>query len=139
MAIILDRCIERYNDISENLQRLTTSDPSSLFPNPETVDFQTQKSFPVEPQSNQSPIGSPTSTPITDSLPQSPAVESEDSFSDFATIIHQPIEESPPAGLHDTLPIHTFSREPHVLVTDDNAINRKVSIIISDVHSSLAD
>lgn len=35
--------------------------------------------------------------------------------------------DSPPADPKDVLPIRTASTEPHVLVTDDNAINRKAS------------
>lgn len=39
-----------------------------------------------------------------------------------------PANESPPVELKDVLPLREKTDEPYVLVTDDNAINRRVRI-----------
>lgn len=64
----------------------------------------------------------------TDRRPKSPAVDLGDPLPSI-TADTLPALASELADLSNVLPIRAKSDEPHVLVTDDNAINRKVTAV----------
>ncbi|KAJ4302972.1 hypothetical protein N0V90_001863 [Kalmusia sp. IMI 367209] len=146
LSYILNRCIDRFDDSSENIQKSNTSDrllpPSHL----ETSGSRSQGSPAIPPSL---PTTETTVSHVAlESLRQSPSIEPSSLKSTVSAIIlpvaespplakspppgeSPPLAEDPPVELKDVLPIRTKSTEPHVLVTDDNAINRKVDIIVA--------
>lgn len=128
LATILIKCIDRFDDSSENRPSLTSHLP---FSGPNTIEAESQKqtSFPTGKRPDRLSSDLPVPSKATTPKPRtSMDMAGENNGSLTPTV--EPAAESPPAGPMDVLPIRTASSEPHVLVTDDNAINRKVPIFI---------
>ncbi|KAF1974481.1 hypothetical protein BU23DRAFT_94181 [Bimuria novae-zelandiae CBS 107.79] len=127
LATTLNKCINRYENRSENFPSLTTSDQPSSCPNLETIETQEQVFYPIQKRHEIHLSTSSTPIEVTDSAPQFPAAELDGRKSMVTTSI-LPLVSSPPADPKDVLPIRAKSSVLHVLVTDDNAINRKLLI-----------
>ncbi|KAL5375022.1 hypothetical protein DPSP01_011512 [Paraphaeosphaeria sporulosa] len=112
LAYILGRCLDRFDDISENI--------------PSNTNSQEQVSFP-QPKSLEPPLlrhGSPEQ--FVESPP--PPDFDIDNLKSRVTQIVSHVPESAPVVLKNVLPIRSKSTDPHVLVVDDNVINRRLLV-----------
>ena len=112
LAYILNRCLDRLDNPDENI-RPSTSGGSSPHPNLQPLRSTLQDFLPVRSR----PI-----TPLADSVPPEKGEDNISTVEIVSSKENSPIEAPVPK------PVPQNPSRPHVLITDDNIINRKVRI-----------
>ncbi|KAL5410442.1 hypothetical protein PMIN04_010638 [Paraphaeosphaeria minitans] len=118
LAYILNRCLDRFDDTSENL--------------PGTTNSQQQVSFPLEKSLKVSPLRHGSPEQFVESPPP-PDFDIENLKLPVTQIVSH-VPESPPVESTNVLPLRPKFTEPHVLVVDDNAINRRLLVTFLKKH-----
>ncbi|KAF2446641.1 hypothetical protein P171DRAFT_430749 [Karstenula rhodostoma CBS 690.94] len=118
LAYILNQCLDRFGDTSENI--------------PSNTRLQEQVSFPLQKSLDSPP--SRQATPDQFVEPSPPPDFDMEILKPSITQIVSHIPESPPVELKDVLPVRPKSTELHVLVVDDNSINRRLLVTFLKKH-----